>query len=109
MTKRRRYLIVALVILVGLAVFGSQKGNRVAGTVGGRAVVGLSKNVLAEARFSGRESDATFSLGARTATVTGEAVTFDGQSIPIPAACKRVEIQETGQGLRVSFDGVAVP
>lgn len=107
MTRRRRTWIVLLVVLALVLGAGSLVENSVSGTVAGRSVLASSKNVLVTASYSGGLSDAMIQLGDDSATVTEHAVTIGDRSIPIPAPCQSIEIQQTGRGLVVSFDGVA--
>ena len=113
MKPRSHVVTVALVLLVaaiGLVAIGSRKGLRVTTSTGGREVVGISRNLLSAAHVTGDASSCSLTLGEQTAQISAEAVTLaDGRVIAIPPLCKRVELHETGNGLVLSFDGVAVP
>ena len=53
---------------------------------------------------------ATVQLGEQIATVTAEQVKLpDGRAVPIPVACKMLELRATRVGMAVFMDGVAVP
>jgi len=96
--------------VIGLVALGSRKGLRVTTSKGGREVMGTSRNLLSAAHVTGDASSCSLTLGEHTAQVSAEAVTLaDGRVIAIPPACKRVELHESGSGLVLSFDGVAVP
>ena len=102
--------LVLLVAVIGLVALGSQKGLRVTTSKDGREIVGISKNLLSAAHVTGDASSCSLTLGEHTAQVSAEAVTLaDGRVIAIPPVCKRVELHESGSGLVLSFDGVAVP
>ena len=102
--------LVLLVAVIGLVALGSRKGLRVTTSKGGREVMGTSRNLLSAAHVTGDASSCSLTLGEHTAQVSAEAVTLaDGRVIAIPPACKRVELHESGSGLVLSFDGVAVP
>lgn len=113
MKPRSHAVTVALVLLVAViavVALGSQKGLRVTTSNGGREVVGISKNLLSAAHVTGDAASCSLTLGEQTSQVSAEAVTLaDGRVIAIPPVCKRVELHETGKGLVLSFDGVAVP
>ena len=69
-------------------------------------MTGVSRNAFTMASYSSDESEASLSLGSRTAVVTAETVTLeDGRVLTIPRACRQVLLEQTGDGLRVSFDG----
>jgi hypothetical protein len=105
-SKKRRRLAIALTVIV-LVVVVMFNGNRVTGTVGGRVVSGVSAHLLSLAKFSSDGTTTTIQLGSKTATVAAETVVLsDGASLPIPAACKQVDVQATCDGMRVLFDGV---
>ena len=108
MARQRGQIIALTAVLAILAFlgFGLIHGRSVRGEVGGRQVSGHA-NGLSTVHSVSDGTTMTLQLGSRTAKVTADAVELpDGASVKIPAACKQVEVEETGTGLRVLLDGV---
>ena len=97
------------VLVVGVVVaLDPFPGNRVYSNLGALEVRGVSTNRSSPARFQSDDgATATVQLGDQTARVTIDRLELpDGRVIPIPAACKVVELRESRNGMRVFLDGV---
>lgn len=115
MPKQRWRVIGVLVTVAAVAVgvviaLDPFPGNRVYSNVYGDAgpveVTGVSAGRRSPARFHGDGKTATVQLGGQTADVTADRVKLPGgRVVPVPAACKAVELRESRDGMRVFLDG----
>lgn len=98
--------IVAL-ILLGVTAFSILlPGNLVVGSLNDREVWGRTTNRRGPCQFLTEGATATVQLGRQSARVTADAIEFPGgRTVKIPATCKKIELFETRNGMRILFDG----
>jgi hypothetical protein len=108
-SRWKALLVIAAIVLCLLAGVAMTHGIRVQTTVGGREITGETANVLTVGTLSSDGTTVRVELGIpMTAQVTKDSVVLsDGTSLPIPAACKHVELKVEDGRLRVLLDGVA--
>jgi hypothetical protein len=110
--RRRRRLALAVLVLALLALgtMLATQHNQVVAHVGGLEIVGRTRTALSRATCSAGADAVEVRLGPHTARVTADSVERDGHApLPIPRGCRRVELRQTADGLRVDFDGGAEP
>jgi len=107
-SKRGRYLLIVLFLgLLGVTLTGALIGNEVSTKLGDRFVWAESAHALSGAHVSMEPAGAVFQLGEQRITVTQDAVLLpDGRRLPVPAACRRIALSETSEGVRVRMDDV---
>ena len=107
--KRSRIVgVLALVVIVGVVVvLDPFQVNRVHIRVGLLEVSALSPGFFSTVRAEGNGKTATVHIDEQTARVTDNRVELaGGRFVPIPPACKRVELRESPGGIVVLVDGV---
>ncbi len=106
----RLFGVFAVFGIASSALWAGGSPNEAITSLGGRQVVARSANLLTgvEVRSDGKSVVAR--VGSRSVRVTANGVEMGGgRTVKLPAACKRVELVEGGDGVvRVLLDGVAV-
>jgi hypothetical protein len=106
--NKQRWLIggaVCVLIVLGtaLAFMLIPRNSLVLGSVNGREVVGQGRGTV---RFMSDGKTATVQLGSHTSRVTADQIELSGgRIVKIPENCKKVELFETRDGMRLLFDG----
>lgn len=74
-------------------------------TVGGRQVVAHGRGLFGTLGVADDAQGSTVSLSGGQVRVTPADVIVGGQRIPIPPACRQIELRPDSAGVQVLFDG----
>jgi hypothetical protein len=113
MPRKRWWVVGILALVAALAVVGvgvvldPLLPNRLYLKGGQLEVSAVSAGLFSPVRLEGDARGPIVQLGKHTAHLTAQEVELsDGRSIPIPRACRRLEVRESRGGILVLFDGV---
>jgi hypothetical protein len=105
-SRRKRLLTLVVLVAVALVVLGTVNGNRVSTTVGSWEVVAETSNVLRGATLTIQPDAAVIEFREQRVEIAGGAVKLpDGTALVVPAGCRRIDLEEQGDAVRVLFDG----